>query len=242
MVSPAGELPHIIVVDDDAEIRSLLSDYLQKSGYRTTGVTDGTQLERLLQRTRADLIVLDLMLPGEDGFTVCRKLRAHSQVPVIMLTARDEDIDQIIGFEVGADDYVRKPFDPRALVARIKAVLRRADHLHGSLVAQANGYRFAGWHVDVIGRRLTGPDGRQIVLNGAEYSLLIQLLSDPKRVWSRNDLAQALQGREADPFDRSIDVRVSRLRQKLGDSARAPALIKTVYGGGYVMGVPVESE
>ena len=233
---------HILVVDDDREIRTLLCDYLQKNGLRASGVPDGRTLDRQLLRGMPDLVVLDLMLPGEDGFSICRRLRALSQLPIIMLTARDEDVDQILGFELGADDYVRKPFNPRALLARIRAVLRRADLAPlGGPVASAASYRFGDWRLDTVSRALSRDDGAAVDLNGAEFNLLVILLDAGNRVVPRATLVSLLRGRDSDPFDRSIDVRISRLRQRLGDDARTPTLIKTVYGQGYVIGVPVQA-
>jgi two-component system, OmpR family, response regulator len=234
--------PHIMVVDDDHEIRTLLCDFLNNNGYQGHALADGQALDRAMQRQRADLIVLDLMLPGEDGFAICRRLRQRSNVPIIMLTARDEDIDQIVGFEVGADDYVRKPFNPRALLARIRAVLRRAEPSTYPAALKAQRFQFAGCQLHTVSRSLQRADGQAVDLNGAEYELLVLLLADPQRVWSRLELSQQIHGRDNDPFDRSIDVRISRLRQKLGDTARAPSIIKTVYGGGYFMGVSVTCE
>jgi two-component system OmpR family response regulator len=234
---------HILVVDDDREIRTLLCDYLQKNGLRATGVPDGRALDRQLLRAAPDLIVLDLMLPGEDGFSICRRLRAGSQLPVIILTARDEDVDQILGFELGADDYVRKPFNPRALLARIRAVLRRTDlAVQGGPIPGAVAYRFGHWRLDTVTRALSRDDGAVVDLNGAEFGLLVLLLDARSRVVTRATLTSQLRGRDSEPYDRSIDVRISRLRQRLGDDARTPTLIKTVYGQGYALGVPVTAE
>ncbi|MGH8298624.1 MAG: response regulator [Steroidobacteraceae bacterium] len=234
--------PHLLIVDDDREIRSLLSQYLEKNDFRTTAVADGREMRRVLDRAAVDLIVLDLMLPGEDGLTLCRELRTHSQVPIIMLTARGEDVDRIVGLEIGADDYLPKPFNPRELLVRIRAVLRRAAHAPRDPNPQVvRSFSFAGWQLDTTRRTLTDAGGREVPLSGAEYRLLAVLLSASNRVLSRAQLTELLRGREADPFDRSIDVRVSRLRQILGDDARAPQIIKTVYGEGYVIGVPVET-
>jgi two-component system, OmpR family, response regulator len=238
------ELPSIVIVDDDQEIRALLCAYLEKQQMRAIGVADGRALDRQLQRSWPDLIVLDLMLPGEDGFAICRRLRERSQLPIIMLTAREEDVDQILGFDFGADDYVRKPFNPRALLARIRAILRRADASGNAVLPlpAAHCYRFANWRLDTAQRSLTDTDNNALALNGAEYNLLGFLLASPQRVLSRLELSNALHGRDNDPLDRSIDVRISRLRQKLGDDARAPTIIKTVYGEGYIIGVPVAAE
>jgi two-component system, OmpR family, response regulator len=237
-----ADRPHLLIVDDDREIRSLLSQYLEKNDFRTTAVADGREMRRVLDRTPVDLIVLDLMLPGEDGLTLCRELRTHSQIPVIMLTARGEDVDRIVGLEIGADDYLPKPFNPRELLVRIRAVLRRAAHAPRDPNPEVvRGFAFADWRLDTTRRTLTAAGGREVPLSGAEYRLLAVLLAAGNRVLSRAQLTELLRGREADPFDRSIDVRVSRLRQILGDDARAPQIIKTVYGEGYVIGVPVES-
>jgi two-component system OmpR family response regulator len=237
-----ADRPHLLIVDDDREIRSLLSQYLERNDFRTTAVADGREMRRVLDRDSVDLIVLDLMLPGEDGLTLCRELRTHSQIPVIMLTARGEDVDRIVGLEIGADDYLPKPFNPRELLVRIRAVLRRAAHAPRDPDPQlVRSFSFAGWRLDTTRRTLTDAESREVPLSGAEYRLLAVLLSAGNRVLSRAQLTELLRGREADPFDRSIDVRVSRLRQILGDDARAPQIIKTVYGEGYVIGVPVES-
>ncbi len=236
------ERPHVLVVDDDREIRNLLSDYLEKNGLRATSAADGKEMRRALERTPADLIVLDVMLPGEDGLKLCRDLRANSQVPIIMLTARGDEVDRILGFELGADDYLPKPFNPRELLSRIRAVLRRAAHApRDPSTSQVRAYAFAGWRLDTTARTLTR-EGDSISLSGAEYRLLAVLLAHPTRVLSRVQLMELMRGRDLDPFDRSVDVRISRLRQILGDDARAPQIIKTVYGEGYVIGVPVQSE
>jgi two-component system OmpR family response regulator len=241
--SAVTERPHILVVDDDREIRSLLSDYLEKNGFRASTAADGKEMRRLLDRAKVDLVVLDVMLPGDDGLKLCRDLRAESQLPIIMLTARGEEVDRILGFELGADDYLPKPFNPRELLSRIKAVLRRAAHApRDPSPASLRAYRFAEWRLDTTARTLTRADGTSVALSGAEYRVLAILLAHPTRILSRMQLMELARGRELDPLDRSIDVRISRLRQILGDDARAPQIIKTVYGEGYVLGVPVESE
>jgi two-component system OmpR family response regulator len=237
------ERPHILVVDDDREIRSLLCDYLEKNGFRTTAVADGKGLRRTMEHSHIDLIVLDLMLPGDDGLTLCREIRTKSQVPIIMLTALGEDIDRIVGMEVGADDYLGKPFNPRELLVRIRAVLRRSAHApRDPLPANVRAYVFADWRLDVVSRTLTRKDGGTVPLTGAEFRLLSILLAHPHRVLSRVQLAELTQGRDIDPFDRSIDVRISRLRQALGDGGRSPQIIKTIYGEGYLIGVEVTQE
>jgi two-component system, OmpR family, response regulator len=235
--------PHLVIVDDDREIRTLLSQYLEKHDFRTTAVAEGKEMRRVMERSRVDLVVLDLMLPGEDGLSICRELRTRSQVPIIMLTARGEDVDRIVGLELGADDYLPKPFNPRELLGRIRAVLRRAAHAPRDPSPESvRSFSFGHWKLDTTTRTLTDNEGKEVALSGAEYRLLAVLLSSANRVLSRAQLTELLRGREADPFDRSIDVRVSRLRQILGDDARAPQIIKTVYGEGYVVGVPVQTQ
>ena len=232
---------HILVVDDDREIRSLLGDYLEKNGFRATAVADGRAMWSALEQGRFDLVILDVMLPGEDGFVLCRSLRARSDLPVIMLTAKGEDMDRIVGLELGADDYLAKPFNPRELLARIKSVLRRHRAVPGNLQAEPARYlRFAGWTLDLAARNLVSPAQVVVALSGAEFRLLRVFLSYPNRVLSRDQLMDLTVGREADPLDRSIDVQVSRLRQRLDDDAREPAIIKTVRGEGYVLAANVE--
>jgi two-component system, OmpR family, response regulator len=234
---------HILIVDDDAEIRSLLGTYLQKNGLRATAVADGRQMWQALDGGLFDLIVLDLMLPGDDGLTLCRKLRTASEIPVIMLTARGEETDRIVGLEMGADDYLAKPFSARELLARIKVILRRARSLPENLrPEEVRHLRFADWVLDTAHRHLVSPDGVVVPLSGAEFRLLRIFLSHPNRVLTRDQLVDLTQGKEADPLDRSIDVQVSRLRHSLGDDPREPRLIKTVRGQGYVLSVPVVGE
>jgi two-component system OmpR family response regulator len=240
---PMENRPHILVVDDDPEIRSLLAEYLEKNGYRATTVPDGPSMKKTLSRTHVDLVVLDIMLPGDDGLTLCRDLRADSTLPVIMLTARGDAVDRIVGLEIGADDYLPKPFSPRELLVRIKNVLKRSENQpRDPLPREVRRYKFSGWTLDTTTRNLIDANGVVVPLSGVEYRLLAIMLSRPNRVLSRNQLMELTRGREADPFDRSIDVRVSRLRQILRDDAREPEIIKTVYGEGYVLGVTVEVE
>jgi two-component system OmpR family response regulator len=231
---------HILIVDDDAEIRSLLSQYLVKNGLRATAVPDGRGMWQVLGAGRIDLIVLDLMLPGDDGLTLCRTLRARSDIPVIMLTARGEETDRVVGLEMGADDYLTKPFSARELLARIKAILRRARSLPENLQPESVGrIRFADWVLDTAHRQLISATNVVTPLSGAEYRLLRIFLNHPNRVLNRDQLVDLTQGRDADPLDRSIDVQVSRLRHRLGDDPREPRLIKTVRGEGYVLAVTV---
>jgi two-component system, OmpR family, response regulator len=232
-------LGHILVVDDDAEIRNLVAEYLTLHGYRVSVARDGTQMRSALEADCPDLVVLDLMLPGEDGLSLCRDLRARSSLPVIMLTARREEIDRIIGIEMGADDYLGKPFNPRELLARIKSVLRRARPLPAAH-SEAKRLRFAGWVLDCTARHLIDPEGVIVPLSGAQHRLLAVFLDHPNRVLDRDQLVDMALGREATPFDRSIDVQVSRLRQLLRDNGREPRIIKTVRNGGYVLAAAVE--
>ncbi|KQZ57170.1 MULTISPECIES: response regulator [unclassified Lysobacter] len=234
---------HILVVDDDREIRQMVADYLQKNGLRATAVADGREMRAVLDTHAVDLIVLDLMMPGEDGLTLARNLRAgkHRAVPVVMLTARDDQTDRIIGLEMGADDYVTKPFAARELLARIKAVIRRARMLPPNLqVTEASRVlAFGRWRLDTTARHLLDPDGTAVALSGAEFRLLRTLLDHPNRVLSRDQLLSLTQGRDAEPFDRSIDLLISRLRQRLQDDAREQSYIKTVRSEGYVFSMPV---
>ena len=236
--------PHILVVDDDREIRDLLARFLARHGLRVTTARDGAEMARLLDERRIDLLVLDLMLPGEDGLTLTRRLReSRSRLPIVMLTAMGEDTDRIVGLEMGADDYVAKPFNPRELLARIKAVLRRAQGCEDEAPPARGGgnrVRFDGWVLDLGTRDLTSPDGVMIGLSAGEFGLLQVFVEHPRRVLSRDQLLDFARGRSAAPFDRSIDIQVSRLRRRLGDDARDPQLIKTVRGGGYLFTATIE--
>jgi two-component system OmpR family response regulator len=233
---------HILIVDDDVEIRGLLGEYLRKQGYRATAVADGRAMRSAMEKSRPDAIVLDVMLPGEDGLALCRDLRARSDIPIIMLTARGDETDRIVGLELGADDYLAKPFNPRELLARVKSVLRRARSLPENLRPQERRfYRFAGWTLDATSRNLTAPDRVVISLSGAEFRLLRVFLEHPNRVLTRDQLIDLMLSRDAAPFDRAIDVQVSRLRHRLREDAKEPALIKTVRGQGYVLAAPVEA-
>jgi two-component system OmpR family response regulator len=235
---------HILVVDDDREIRELVSSYLKKNGLRATVAADGRQMRTFLEGNTVDLIVLDVMMPGDDGLVLCRELRAgkHKATPVLMLTARDDEMDRIIGLEMGADDYLPKPFAARELLARIKAVLRRTRMLPPNLQISEAGrlLRFGDWRLDTVGRRLLDKEDTEITLSGAEYRLLRVFIDHPQRVLNRDQLLNLTQGRDAEVFDRSIDLLVSRVRQRLGDDAREPTYIKTVRAEGYVFAVPVE--
>lgn len=237
-------IDHILVVDDDREIRELVSSYLKKNGLRTTVAADGRQMRSFLDGNTVDLIVLDVMMPGDDGLVLCRELRAgkHKATPVLMLTARDDEMDRIIGLEMGADDYLSKPFAARELFARIKAILRRTRMLPPNLQISEAGQllTFGDWRLDTVGRHLLDREGTTVALSGAEYRLLRVFIDHPQRVLNRDQLLNLTQGRDAEIFDRSIDLLVSRVRQRLGDDAREPTYIKTVRAEGYVFSVPVE--
>lgn len=232
--------PHILVVDDHADIRDLLKRFLEQHGYRVTCARDGREMKKLLEHSTIELIVLDLMLPGEDGLTLCRELRVHSAIPIVMLTAMGEDMDRIVGLEMGADDYLAKPFNPRELLARIKAVLRRSQpHENRSEEMSVSRYYFAHWQLDMARRELIDSEGLSISLSTAEFDLLKVFLERPQRVLSRDQLLDLARGREAQAFDRAIDTQVSRLRRKLELDAKNPELIKTVWGGGYLFAAEV---
>jgi two-component system OmpR family response regulator len=229
---------HILIVDDDRDIRLLLTEYLVGNGYRVSAAANGPEMRKVLAGARIDLVVLDLMLPGEDGLGLCRDLRARGadHVPVLMLTARGEETDRIIGLEMGADDYLSKPFAARELLARIRAVLRRTQMLPPNLrVAEETPcISLDAWRLDTHARHLVDPDGTMVALTGGEYRLLRVLIDHPQRVLTRDQLLNLTQGRDADPFDRSIDLLISRLRLRLRDDAREPRFIKTVRSEGYV--------
>ena len=229
--------PHILVVDDDAEIRSLLARYLGGQGFRVTTAQDRRDCLARVADARPDLIVLDVMLPDGTGLEICRSLQdQRPRIPVILLTALKEDVDRIVGLEIGADDYLGKPFNPRELTARIRAVLRRAGPEDAAPVAAC--YRFVGFQAFPDQRRVVA-GGADIDLTGAEFDLLMAFLVRPGRVLSRDLLLDLTQGRDRDPLDRSIDVLMSRLRRKLATDA-APAIFKTVRNGGYQLAVPVQ--
>jgi two-component system OmpR family response regulator len=228
--------PHILVVDDHREIRDLVSRALMKEGFRVTTAADGRSMHKMLADAHVDLILLDLMLPGEDGLSLCRGLRAESNIPIIMLTAKGDEIDRVVGLEMGADDYLPKPFGSRELIARIKAVLRRSRE---SAMAARSGerpkrYCFEGWVLDTGQRELVRKDGVTVSLSTGEYDLLLALVERPQRVLSRDQLLDLARGRTASGFDRSIDTQVSRLRKKLEHDPATPKIIKTVWGGGYM--------
>jgi len=235
------ETTHILIVDDDREIRDLLARFLGQHGYRVSVAADGREMHQLLDQNRIGLVVLDLMLPGDDGLTLCRNLRAKSDLPVIMLTAMGEETDRIVGLEMGADDYLAKPFNPRELLARIKAVLRRSKSLpHPTDDIERALFKFSGWSLDTATRELRSSEGVLTTLTGGEYALLVAFLKHPQHVLNRDQLLDMARGRDAIPFDRSIDVQISRLRHKIEEDPAEPTLIKTIRGGGYVFSTDVE--
>ncbi|PKA31908.1 DNA-binding response regulator [Cedecea lapagei] len=236
-------IDHILVVDDDRDIRELIVDYLVKSGYRASGAANGKEMRVVLDKQYIDLVVLDVMMPGDDGLTLCRQLRSgkHKDPPILMLTARNEETDRILGLEMGADDYVVKPFVARELLARIKAILRRFRTMPPNLQVTEAGrlVTFGEWQLDTVARHLIDSEGMVVALSGAEYRLLRVFLDHPQRVLTRDQLLNLTQGRDAELFERSIDLLVSRVRQRLNEDARTPTYIKTVRSEGYVFTMPV---
>jgi two-component system OmpR family response regulator len=234
---------HILVVDDDREIRDLLSRFLRKNGYRVDVAADGNEMKRFLDAARIDLVVLDRVLPGKDGLTLCRELRASSRIPVILLTLLGADTDRIVGLEMGADDYLAKPFNPQELLARVKAVLRRtADLPLQNSLQRAAILRFCGWALDRSRRRLESPAGAIVSLTDGEFDLLVALAEHPQVVLTREQLLDLARGRSAIAFDRSIDMQVTRLRRRMEVDPEAPELIKTVRNKGYMFTPEVAGE
>lgn len=226
--------PHILVVEDDREISALVARYLRANECRVTLAGDGREMDRRLADSRVDLVVLDLMLPGEDGLSLCRRIRQNSTVPILMLTAKAEEIDRIIGLEIGADDYLGKPFNPRELLARIRAILRRGSATESAADEGVRRLSFLGWTLDVALRQLLSPEAARVAITGAEFDLLHALCLRPGRVLSRDQLLDLTQGRAAGPFERSIDVLISRIRQKIESDPRNPEIIRTIRSGGYL--------
>jgi two-component system OmpR family response regulator len=236
--------PHILVVDDHRDIRDLVSRALTKDGFRVSTAADGRAMRKVLADSRIDLILLDLMLPGEDGLSLCRAVRTESKLPIIMLTAKGDEVDRVIGLEMGADDYLSKPFGSRELIARIKAVLRRSQDNAAAAPAapRPQRYRFDRWVLDTGARDLVRDDGVTIPLSTGEYDLLMALVERPQRVLNRDQLLDLARGRAANALDRSIDTQVSRLRKKLERDPGDPKIIKTVWGGGYTFTPAVSAE
>lgn len=232
---------HILVVDDDRKIRDLTARFLRKHGYRVGDAANGREMDDHLANGNFDLIVLDLMMPGEDGLSICRRLRADTAIPIIMLTALGEETDRIVGLEMGADDYLPKPFNPRELLARIKAILRLGGDFRSPAPVSGRTLGFEGWTVDLSKRELRNPDGALVSLTAGEFDLLVALTERPQRVLNRDQLLDLTRGREAGAFDRAVDVQLSRLRRKIEADPKDPTLIKTVRGGGYMFTADVEA-
>lgn len=234
--------PHILVVEDDREVSALVARFLRTNDMRVSVANGSRAMDKVLEESRIDLVVLDLMLPDEDGLSICRRLRASSGLPIIMLTAKAEDIDRIIGLEMGADDYLTKPFNPRELLARIRSVLRRSSGNPVEAATTGNVLTFDGWRLDRHTRQLHNADGARVALTGAEFDLLLVFCERPRRVLRRDQLIDLTQGRAANPFERSIDILVSRLRQKMETDPKEPVLFQTIRSGGYMFSPEVKSE
>ena len=233
--------PHILIVDDDDAIRDLLHEFLRKRGMHVSVARDSEEMQGVMARTPIDLLILDVMLPGKSGMEICREIRMHSRVPIIMLTAISETTDRVVGLEMGADDYVSKPFDPRELLARVRAVLRRLDG-GPDRRAEPKIYRFAGWSMDCSRRRLVSPDDVRVELTTGEFNLLEALVKSAQRMLSRDQLQELAGSSTAYGYDRSVDILISRLRRKMEDDSRSPKLILTIRGGGYQFVPEVTSE
>jgi len=234
----AGD-PHILLVDDERDIRDPLAAYLGRNGVRVTKAENAAAARQVLAAHAIDLVLLDIMMPGEDGLSLAGFIRATTKIPVILVTAKTEETDRIVGLELGADDYVTKPFSPRELLARIKAVLRRAGGSDAVRAPDAEGYAFGSWVLKTGERELVGTDGVSVPLSTGEYNLLLAFVTHPKRVLTRDQLLDLSQGRELAAFERSIDIHISRLRRKIEEDAGDPRLIKTVWGGGYTLAADV---
>jgi two-component system OmpR family response regulator len=234
-IERVSSAPHILFVEDDEDIRTMVAEFLGSSGFRVSVARDGREMDRVLAVSRIDLLILDIMLPGEDGLSLCRRVRAGGELPVIMLTARGSEIERVVGLEIGADDYLAKPFSTHELLARIRAVLRRTHALGGApSSSRPSVLTFAGWELNLGARRLQSADGIRVPLTGAEFDLLVAFCEHPNRVLTRDQLLDLTRGKSALPFDRSIDIQVSRLRRKIESDPRDPALIQTVRAGGYI--------
>jgi two-component system OmpR family response regulator len=231
---------HILLVEDDAEISRMLTEALSANGFVVEAVTSSRDMDSVLERDHIDLVVLDVMLPGEDGFSICRRLRAASGIPIIMLTALGEPVDRIVGLEIGADDYVIKPFNSRELIARIRALLRRSRGSGSMAGSSMRPLKFAGWRIDPVERQLYSSEGVRVSTTSAEFDLLLAFCRNPGRILTREQLLELTHGGVAGPVERSIDVHISRIRQKIEPDPRDPTLIKTVRLGGYIFTPAVE--
>ncbi len=232
------ERTEILLVDDEADLRETLADYLGRQGFTVTQTASAAEARARIAGSHFDLVLLDIMMPGEDGLSLCRHLTETRQMPVIFLTARGEPTDRIVGLEIGGDDYLVKPFDPRELVARIRSVMRRAGRAPAES-PEAPVYEFEGWRLDPLKRRLVDPEGAVVAISSAEFRLLMAFLEHPRQVLDRDRLLDMVQGREAHLFDRAVDNQISRLRRKIEPDSRNPQLIQTVWGGGYMLAAEV---
>jgi two-component system OmpR family response regulator len=224
---------HIAVVEDDPDVTRMMVSCMTEHGFEVTPTTSGRELDRIMSAGKVELVILDVGLPGEDGLTICRRLRGRSTVPIIMVTARDSDTDRIVGLELGADDYLPKPFNPRELVARVKAVMRRSTMTEQQQPEAARIMMFEGWRLDLARRQLFSPDGEPRSLTSGEFNILAIFCNNPRKVLSRDELLDQLHGRAAAVFDRSVDVQISRLRRKIESKSKDPSFIKTIRYGGY---------
>jgi len=240
--SPLAAPPHVLAVDDDAVIRQLIADYLGQNGFRVTAVADGVAMQSILAQEVVDLLVLDLKLQTEDGMVLARRLRDESAIPIVMLTGRSEEADRVMGLELGADDYLTKPFSPRELLARIRTVLRRRRaEVHQGRPEGVRAYRFESWELNLNTRRLQREDGRPVPLSNGEFSLLVVLLGAPQRILSRDQLLDLSRLHNDEVFNRSIDVQIMRLRRKIEIDPARPRYIRTERGVGYIFAVPVDT-
>ncbi|MBF6601576.1 MAG: response regulator [Sphingorhabdus sp.] len=232
---------HILLVDDEATLREPLAEYLAKQGFRVQQASDASQARSVMNAFNFDIILLDIMMPGEDGLSFCRHVREKTEIPVIFISAKGEELDRIVGLELGADDYITKPFSPRELVARIKVVLRRTNNGNGVKPGSGAIYQFSGWTLKTDQRSLTDNEGVSVPLSSGEYQMLLALLSRAGQVLNRDQLLDITQGREAHAFDRAVDNQISRLRRKIEVDPKNPEIIKTVWGGGYVLAGDVKT-
>jgi two-component system, OmpR family, response regulator len=235
--------PHVLFVEDDPEIRGLVADFLNQSGFRVTVAHDGEEMDRLMSADKVDLLILDIMLPNEDGLSLCRRVRAEGNLPVIMLTARGSEIDRVVGLEMGADDYLTKPFGTHELVARVRALLRRSEYAaHEPRSRPRSVLTFLDWRLDLVARRLHSLDGTRVPLTGGEFELLVAFCEHANKVLTRDQLLDFTRGKAPAGVDRSIDIQVSRLRRKIEKDPKDPALIQTVRSGGYIFAAQVTFE
>jgi len=232
---------HILLVDDEASLREPLAEYLTKQGFRVQQASDASQARSVMNAFNFDIILLDIMMPGEDGLSFCRHVREKTETPVIFISAKGEELDRIVGLELGADDYVTKPFSPRELIARIKVVLRRTNGGNGVTSGSGSIYQFSGWTLKTDQRSLIDSEGVTVPLSSGEYQMLLVLLSRAGQVLNRDQLLDITQGREAHAFDRAVDNQISRLRRKIEADPKNPEIIKTVWGGGYVLAGDVKT-